>query len=316
MLKCLLSCVNVPEKVQQKFLHILFSYLFGLIEKTRAESQVHRLGCSIQALHLVRNGYVLCNCKLFLYACIREGRAVPEAFDFGVKEEDAVILRSLSSSMFVPETPCSVWTPAKLARNERALLKKLSLYVRKFVCKKLIFAVNLPISLNLQDMEIDLFSAGFWALRKNYPRFSSSAHAINVVKQAIHNRGIDLIRQFSDERKNFLSFTLDATSDEREESIDESSSSIYDRIDDKVSLGRLQSGLRGQDARFLALARGNYDKDFSEFLGENNEDFANSNVKNYNVYLDHIGKFLQISDLQRENLFKKLRDSMGGLAVR
>lgn len=281
---------------------LIFDYLFHKIKKVELRQALRELGC-LDHLKYLENAYVIKNCKLFIYALTYNPNADPE--NYGVsKYLDSCKAYAKTLQL---EGYCRPWKLKKLVRIEHELLPELKPFIGKFISRKMSFLIK-SYGLTRHDLQHELILKGLQSLYQHYPFFESEKHIINVVKRAIHNHGIDIIYKYTRKKNNRLE-NKDGVFSQRNIDIEdcitlEAPTPFQSRYwEEKRTLDQLSLNLSKRGALFLSLARGEFNKDFSEYLGKDNRDATD----NYKSYMKKVSKFLNLDNNQVNNFYKKLR---------
>lgn len=280
-------------------MQVLFSYLFDRIGKYEYRKQIGDKARA-KALWSVAedSGYVLKNCKLFIWAHQhgeRTGIAVSPA-KFGIDRADVSLLRSIVlPKMKFKYKPYSLFDFDNL---EAALLTSsvMKTYIGKFTSKKLIFLQSY--GQTRESIGSTLLCAALFALRKQYPFYESELHALNICKTAIHNSGMGLIEYWTRAKRNALikengSFQAvhvqyDVLSDVGVEP--EHSSEFRVNLQ---TLVKIAEGLPARQQQFLSAAAGLYDPGVSLFMGCDNTDAVDK--WGYQRYLTNLRSYFGVS---------------------
>lgn len=284
---------------------ILLDYLFQKKNKYAVRRELDAMGLK-HLSNLTDHGYILRNCKYFVYA-VACGKKVKCA-SYEIEREDSRVLRRYAKTLTVEG--CAPWSAKKLALNEHYLLtQNLKDYIGKFVSKKLIFLVH-SYGLSRHDITAELQCAALTALHKSYPFFKSALHAVNIVKAAVHNAGMDMIVRYTRKKNQRLKRNSDNTFEAVNVPVSEldhlpAPCPFAQRMrDEKVGLRMLQERMNDRGALFISLARGDYNADFSQYLGMNNTELAE---ENYTKYFREVSKYLGVTAKERNVFFAKIR---------
>lgn len=313
MLKDLFKDVCSPQTLHHD-LEVLFAYLFDKIGKYQYRDQIGDKARAKAMWAIAENsGYLLKNCKLFIWAncrAKRTGVAVSPA-KFGVLKADVAFLRSIDLPKV--KSKYRAYSVAEFDALEGAVLTSSAMktYIGKFISKKLIFLRSYgqtPDSLSSQ-----LVCAALYALRKHYPSYESELHALNICKTAIHNHGIGLIEYWTRGKRNALLNENGAFQavHVQYETLGDVSVQPEHEAELRVNLGSLVNiaeGLPDKQQRFLSAAAGIYDPGVSMFIGANNSDVVDT--WGYPRYLNHVRTYFGLTVLQQERLLESLRQKM------
>lgn len=300
------ALTGTSGRAKGTMLQLYFDYLFDNITKNEMKENFRCNELDVSKVDLVYNGYLCRNCKLFVYA-LATGKAL-KAEAYGVDRKDTKALTWVAQRVSIPSL-CDPWDLQRLEKNEDVLVRGLKPYIGKFVTKKMTFLMK-SYGLHRHDIETELYCAGLWALHKKYPFFETPLHAINTVKSAIHNRGIDIIAKNTREKNQRLIRHEDGTFESVNVDI-----SVLNSLhapepfemryrDEREGLTSLQKIMNDRGALYISLARGEYNADFSDYIGVNNAEAAE---ENYDSYLRKIDRFLKVTPEERDRFFRKLR---------
>lgn len=254
------------------------------------------------------SGYVTRNCKFFIYAKSKDPSVTH--LDFNIGKRDAKMLSKIARNMNI-DNGCRPWTLAHLEHNECCLVSEvLDKWIAKFVAKKMAFLVQ-SYGLARHDLEADLKAHALHALHKAYPFFETELHAINTVKRAVHNKGIDLIKQHTRKRNQRLIQHQDGVFEAVNVPITdeiEAPTPFAERYrDERQALDMIRWSMDKTSFQFITLARGDYDADFSRFLGVDNTEQAEAN---YPRYLNQVSAFLGLSKERAQQILGNLRKAI------
>lgn len=268
------------------------------------------------------NGYVMKNCKLYAWACWtarRAGASLPSAKSFGVEAKDAVVLRRLNlAHLDTPQhrsraEPFECWSLATFNANTTRMLQSQELknYIGKFVTKKMSFLIK-SYGETRHDLETQLRETALLAWYKQYPRFDSELHAINVAKAAIHNDGHTMITSLSSKSRQRLTRNADGSFEALMVDInvlaDVAAPPQYGALlqDHLQALEAVQHRLSDRAQSFLLCASGQYDEELSAFLKCDNTEAAEKWP--YPRYMAQLQKFFDVTPEKVDRLFKAIRN--------
>lgn len=306
MLSQLIQCTDAQVC---KIAEIAFDYLFGIINKSEAKQIMTNLGLDKEKLSIVNNGYVLRNCKYYIYAKTKNEKVKPS--DYKIDDSDVIMLDRIASCLKI--NGCKPWSLKRLEINERVLVSKtLKDYIGRYISKKMTFLIK-SYGVSRHDLEFELLVAALFALHKKYPYYESSLHAINTVKSTIIHKGIDLINHYTRKKNQRLKQNSDGTFEAVNvdcavlQMLEAPQEFDLRYKDERSSLRSLQDRMNDKGALFISLARGDFNSDFSDYLGMNNVECAE---RNYSVYLKKIHRYLNVDESQSEKFFAKLRKQL------
>ena len=168
-------------------------------------------------LGLIQNGYVLKNCKFYIYKLVVDATYKKKYAEFGVSEEDSkFILKNLNKFGIVDHLLTLYnegYKPLGLAFFEQTVLEeiqseKMMSYMNKYLYKKLRFLMSSQ-KLTAEDIRQDfLVQCDIRAFRV-YPRIQNRVHLRNILRQVIHSTGGSLRDDYTKVQRNTL--TRDST---------------------------------------------------------------------------------------------------------
>jgi hypothetical protein len=303
MLKELMQS-QVTEKVTT-----LFSYLFNYINKYEYREALGKDEAKELWNSTKNNGYILKNCKLYIYARHKNPNINPS--QFSIEKGDA---RYLSSITFRGLRGCKAYSLTSFDKLESDIVLSLTLrnYIGKFINKKLRFLIK-SYGQGYDDLFSDLQAAAIYALRKQYPYYESELHAMNICKTAIHNVGQGLIEFHTRKRRQAL-FSSDG--------VFQSVSVPYDSLADIgiepahedclrlniQSLVKIADSLPKSARAYLSVLAGIQDPGFSLFLGEDNSNLVDT--YSYGKYRLLAMEYFSVSESMEHKLFQQIKTQM------
>jgi hypothetical protein len=300
------------DQLVKQNLQTVFSYLFGVITKYEYRSIIGDKDLAKEIWHSVAsNGYILKNCKLFVYANLvaKESGQVVSPARFGIERADVAPLRRLDlKSVNKGHKAYSVFDFTNL---ETAILTspEMSTYIGKFISKKLIFLCR-SYGLKRDEIQADLLCAALYALRKQYPFYETELHALNICKTAISNAGQGLIEFWTRDKRNALlkeNGGFQAVHVQYEVMQD---LSVMPEHEDELrlniqSLSSIAARLPTNQQEWVNTASGKHDRGFSFYIGRNNSDAVE--VLPYNRYIDLLCKYHRV---ERDAMIAILRKAI------
>lgn len=304
----------------------LFAYLFYRIDQKqflRYIEDQNLVESRTEALRIKDaarvNGYVLKNCKLFAWACWSArvlGCPQPRALDFQVAPRDAAILRKLNLKHLEPRRNCPRFPAYTLRTFDQTTAKMLASsdlrnYVGKFVTKKMSFLMN-SYGETRHDLETHLKEAALCAWYKQYPRFDSDLHMVNVAKTQIHNTGQTMITSLTSKSRQRLSQNTDGSFEAVQVDIavlaDVAAPPQYGELlqDHIQALSAVQFKLNQRARDFLSCYAGQHHLGFSEYIGMDNTDAVDEWP--WERYLSQCRKYFDTTPDRVEKLFASIRN--------
>lgn len=295
----------------------LFDYLFRRINKYEYRAAMpSREEAKATWAAVQQSGYILLNCKLYLYArhvAKSEGRRV-RALDFEIHPDD---IRILNRVELVTRTIYPALGLKEFTDIEKAILTSREIdldgHMGRFINRKLKFLCR-SYGLTMSGIKALFIETALYAVRKQYPFFESHLHMVNVCKTAIHNCGQSTISYWTRQKRNALIREDDGTFSAVHVDVAVSQSvqqlSCLDAKDDPhyhtlEALRACGNGLQPKARKFIQLAQGAFDSGFSLFLGENNEDAAHT--WGYDRYLAGVRNYLHVTESQMQRLLAHMR---------
>lgn len=305
-------------------------------------------------LQLNGNGYTF-KIKAFIYYCVTKGVQRGKRLEkirrmFGVKTEDLSLLKyanrnkKLSALLrrYINRLRYSAFT----LRSFRALISEqyedLKAYAMRYVRKKMDFGLMKSIK---DDITHDLLAQGMQAAMVMYPCYKCKLHAINIIKQCIHNTGVNIIEWHTTKGRATLIRNKDGTFSSNKVSLDAlvaegrtlspGATDSYgnqilgmparaqESVENKLSVDQVLSSVSGRRKRFLLLLQGAVDKKFTRWLHEekridrglDNEDHYEKLLSNgqQDVYISQASEFVGLTKVKTDRLFQSLRASLGAV---
>jgi len=295
---------------------ILFGYLFGRIGKYEFRSLIGDKAIAKAVWSKAESsGYVLKNCKLFVYAYhYNKSKGMPTSpAKFGIHQSDVALLKKINLNHINLKKfkPYSLFDFNNL---EGALLTspEMDTHIGKFISRKLIFLTR-SYGVSREELESQLQQRALYALRKQFPCYDSDLHALNICKTAIHNEGMGIIEYWTREKRNALtkengvfqavnvpytSLTKVGVRPQHEDEL---------RINLKC-LVAIAPKLSPKARKFLEAAAGLHDPGFSLFLGIDNDDAAQS--WSWDRYMRNLQTYFSVTQQQTTKLLINLRKAM------
>jgi len=260
---------------------------------------------------LLKNGYILKNCKMFLYDAFSTGRGNFKKYQ--IHKEDIPLLRKVSKNLdselltyykkrypsweleqydkYVAETLCS---------------DHMKSHIGKFITKKKTFLIN-HYGVSRDSIESDLMMAAVYALYRAYPRYLSPLHFQNIAKTAIHNTGINLIMFHTRESRQRLMrdsaglFQLKVLPLEfvKDLGVQDPDQDVTKSLDQIIA----RAPVRARE--FLTIMRGSHHAEFSNHLGIPNEHAVEE--MDYEDYKSKCCEFMRVQPEAADRFLERLR---------
>lgn len=306
MIRDRLKTASRPKYV----LVLCFKYIFGLINKRQLKRALTPKDRTI-AESLLADGYFLKNCKLYAYKILKDNKAHYKNYE--LTKDDAICIRSCISQL--KDVDIS-WPAIPLKEVDdyinQLLSSKLDIYMGKFITKKLSFLVK-SYGLTYHDIKMDMIFSGINAIYKSYPRFESKLHAINIAKRAIHNAGMGLIsyntkscrnQLYKDNDGLFQSKVVDISSIKALPTDDSSDQLMSHKSFELLTTSDKLLNKKGK--RFINIALGKYDAEFSDFIKMDNREYI-EHCK-YSAYLNKVRNYFGLSQEETVEFLNDVKD--------
>ena len=326
LLSSLEPCLDTPLNRDQKVLlyGAIMNYLFqggtqATIRKLLTVRKDIEFDFKSWRMNLILQGELLLNCKLWLYAQVRSGGSEDD-YNLSYQERRALLLsleyqplkdRLLLLSKRTDARNLSLGMYQKIVQNA-LFCDDTRAYTRSFLSSKMRFLVN-SYGVDYDDLESDLHRHAVFAIYKSYPRFENLGHVIAIAKTAIHNRGINIIKERTTQKYNQLLQNSDGSYNARMVSLDtlygnflleENDGTNPDWVTDitgSSSDSEMQRNLRHlsqspgispRQRRLVRILLGEYDEEFSAYLKADNHHAVES--MRYPSYMTKACSFLGI----------------------
>ena len=197
--------------------HVLL-YIFRMESAQDFNERLAKLGMESSEITALRmrmqtKGTILREFKTFAYGQITGNH---EESEISV-EDKKLIVRILERDPILAKTLRQYQRQGYswLSNKQMGLLvermrKENDAYTGKFSNAKLRFIMNME-SKTLDDMKQELFGYALYSVYRAYPRYESFLHVVNIGKQAVHNRGINLIMEATAKSRTSLVRNPDGT---------------------------------------------------------------------------------------------------------
>ena len=304
--------LDIPRSEYTRVASALFAYLFQVINCSQYGEYVGDKVLSRATLKAAKaSGYVLRNCKLYAYACwvARErGEPLPRASSYQVTTQDGAFLRRLN--LKAVGTRFFAFTLPDYEKLMHSVLGTniLDAYIGKYVTKKMSFLIK-SYGVQRETLEHSLLRSALYAVYKQYPRYESKLHVINICKTSIHNAGMNLIQYHTRAKRQELRKTssgaFEAVSVPLDEIMALPAEEKHPFKDSLQALVSLEHRMAANVKEFLQCAAGQYHEGLSIYLGKPNDDAVE--VMPYPKYLGKLQNYFQVSEQQTQRLFLRLR---------
>lgn len=162
----------------------------------------------------VNDGYVLFSLKPFLFYCykyaIRKRKAVVKVGrKFGVIGDDLRLVLHLTHRTIAEKMSTlrkyTALSYEKLRKYTGLIPRKVDSFAKNEIFKTMRFIFrNQHYALDVEDIKQDLIDKGLRNLLWTYPRIDSLLHAVNVVKRAITNNGINMLYYYTRDQRSVV----------------------------------------------------------------------------------------------------------------
>lgn len=308
-------------------------------------------GCTDFRKKLWRSGTILKELKLYVYAKAAE---VPARYaDYGLEEIDAKFVASVMKSsnevalklVHKLQKASEVYPVRTLKSFDRGLnlaVKRLldTAYIEKFVGKKFRFLTQSG-QKDEGSLQAELMEFGLRSAYRAYPKVEGVLHLVNIMKTGIHNRGQNIIKEETTQKRKRLVRNEDGTFSGLLLSLNHSTFEQTFALEQQGTGGlsvcnALMSGLDGRSIGyerptdidrqrdlvkvvdkfydscsaqgkrvFITLLMGVYDDKFSDFLGQPNDDaFYKLDRK---LYVEKVRSFVGVSKEKAKEFMGEMR---------
>lgn len=295
-------------------------------------------------LLLLKNGTILKNLKLFAYASAKYSGVPRQLYKINEKDE-GIVLHCLDSDRRFRGSlhkylrkgfkPLTLQTMNRLVND---VIKEVDhAHVPKFVHKKLRFVIQ-STGIEASDLKQDLYSWGAYSIYKAYPQIESFLHAVNIAKRAIHNRGINIIMENTSQSRLRYIKNDDGTFGSKHVPLhamltptgtDEvltqcnhmivdlrgnsaqgkSINNVQEDSDLKIAIQQVYSGTHSSTLKHLMkLWSGQYDKDFSEYLEQDNDEWYEEVDRK--EYMCECARYLKVGRKEATEFYQNLRSKL------
>lgn len=217
---------DVDIEQANKCCSIILDYMFRCLssEGMKAELESRLKPKSAYAFRdfqddLSDSGYLYKNVKLWLFYLLKnrvKRLTLTDAHKFEVQTHDFVLFDLIN---YRTRNTIKGWgksykslTLRKMDShlNRMAADPTLQTWVSKFVYRKLRFIADSQ-SMELTDLERELWLKGMSGLFMLYPRIENLIHATNIIKRVMHNHGMNMIKQYTHAKRSRLQRNADGT---------------------------------------------------------------------------------------------------------
>lgn len=288
----------------------LFLYLFGVITNAEYKNKV-RNGYRLKQEVIDTSGYILRNCKLYLYAynkAKQEGTKLPKRVHYKIGRLDAKLLKGLTLEGLNTSYKAFSLPQYTTIITHFITSPEFELYLDKLISKKLIFLIR-SYGDSREDLKGFFKEIAIYHLYRTYPRYDNYAHFTNIGKGIISKRSGDLIKTRTAAKNQKLTRLSDGGFEAVHIPID----SIHTDEISTASKGRptvpsvSELPVKGRAKKFLALLSGEYDEGFSKYLGQDNTEAAQ--LLRFNSYKSRLQKYMKVTPSQVTRLFERIKEA-------
>jgi hypothetical protein len=305
--------------------------------------------------NLKDSGYIQRDLKFYIYEAVvdgtftwssrihKEDRVLVQRLIRGEDEYCKALIKQCRAFRKLNYVPRNI-----LVFNKKceALVEDLDLYCKKFVLKKLRFVVQQN-AMRIQDMVNELMCDGIYAIYRAYPEILDGQHMLNIAKQAVHNRGENIIQEATTQSRSRLIKNSDGTFSARLVAIDsnqlgqdmtlsatagpissgmmvctslmadlegncakdESAANVDAKRDLRQKVDQLLADVKSPKARkFIELLMGVHDQEFSAKLGQENDELCDSLPRH--DYAELVRQHLGVSVSKARSFVRGLRSEL------
>ncbi|QDH83483.1 hypothetical protein [Achromobacter phage Motura] len=291
-----------------------FDYLFRFIDNKTFKAQVND-GFNVKK-RIDACGYMLKNCKLYAYAwhCHKQGLITrPKAAEFEIEECDVAMLRKLDLSRIPAHFQPFALREFDAYLAEFLTSSDLSSVLGKFITKKMTFLIK-SYGQTREALKSAMVEAAIYNIYRCFPYYDSYLHFCNIGKGASEKYGHSLIKHFTAKKNQVLQKNADGTHESRMVPIAAVEHMLESPNETKQTIKDVLEGikLKPRVRLFFQLMAGEHDQGFSEYLGVNNSDAADT--MKYSHYRARVQKYLGVTHTQVNNLLERLRNKVNGNA--
>lgn len=348
-------------KAKLDVLSIIVLYLFRLCESKEMMEQIneHLDWTGAEGIkfrkHLQGSGAIQKCMKFYLYDRVINSRIAAEPDKFGITSEDAEFVdrllkvkhRNVTFMRKALERVCKSGFPPRTMSSFEAGLSKtaevLEVNIAKFVSKKFRFLTQSG-QVDAGNLSGDMMHQAIYAIYRAYPEIENVGHMRNIGIRAIHNRGVNILKEQSTQSRKRMVKNEDGTFSgtllsfshagfEASQAVDYTTggnlsvcnhlmvglngqSVAYERPRDverkgdlKRTVEQISDKLRGPNPKtFVNLLMGEYNRKFSDWLGTPNDEACDTMEPR--KYAEACRKYLKIPEADARKFVLKLREHL------
>lgn len=314
-----LEALGYSKTEAQKVVPDLFLYLFRKFNQHELRDRGYKINPEIDMFPLLsklpNKGYITQNDKVCIYARysgIESGTTSSSYTKLILKNYE------VQSHLSKFKSPACTLKQARSLESRAVINKEIDTYIGKFLYRKLSFISN-NYGVPSEELKISLQARAIYNLRINYPNWNSAGEMLAMSKSAIANAGHNLIKFYSAEKRakidvdnRAIEQSLDYAQELSGDALTHSAIIYSDTVDKglqdietKINVKNLLDSVTQPNKNlFLRLLIGTYDIGFSEFLKEDNSDFAEE--KEFTILLDKVCDYMSVPLDKAENFLKSL----------
>lgn len=343
---------NLTRSNQLKVCGSVLGYVFNHISSSEMTKRIRLIEPELKIkpmrLAVMNSGYLMRNAKLFTYAKAAQTGNI-RANDYDLNPEDAKLVKYLLgtspdlsrmlSGLYARGKGYKPATIGQMVNLVGYVNKEVEDFTSKFVYRKLRFIAESNGS-EEKDLRNTLLYKATYAIYRQYPRFKSRLHAVNIAKQTIHNTGINMILEATSESRSRLVASKDGTFSSTVLSLDsigtghfldhstylnqcnylvtsinggcaqgDTLTSMHDRFELKQSVSALYKDIGNPVLRnLMKLWSGEWDEGFSNHLGRPNDEWFDT--AETTEYLVACAKYLKVPGSVAKAFLAKLRSDL------
>lgn len=303
---------------------------------------------------LAGNGAVNKCLKFYIYAkVVNGGRVNRDHFEVSDDDEEFIKrilkLRHENIRYFITglKKYAKTYPARELAEFNRGIVRvypELELSTDKYISKKFRWMETAG-QMERDTLRADMMMYAMYAMYRAYPQIDNLVHLKNIGIRAIHNRGVNILKEQSTQKRQRMTKNEDGTFSGTLLSFDHRGFSAVQTVDigtgGNISVcNHLMSGLDGKSAAyerptdvdrrmdlkktveqleikvkgvnkpksFISLLMGIHDEGFSKFLGQPNDEAADTMDRT--EYADKAREYLKIPEDKASLLVKQLRKQL------
>jgi hypothetical protein len=308
----------------KKIVPALYAYLFNRIDMDKFIAYVGDRKEGLRIKDIARgNGYIMKNCKLYAYACYvarKKGEKLPSAKSFEVDAYDSLLLRRLNlKNLNINHFRTFTLAEFEKVVNDMVTSSEIKNYCGKFVSKKMSFLMK-SFGESREDIEAHLKEMAIVAVYKQYPRFMTHLHMLNVAKAQIHNKGHTFITASTSKSRQKLTQHEDGSFEAVHVDIStctevpagpQYGAELKERL---TALSQVEAFLPQRTKEFLLCAAGHYHEGLSVFMKVSNSDAVDH--MSHDRYMAKVQEYFGTNQEKVDRLYENIRARIHQTSVR